>query len=279
MTDRLYPEVPNLVTHPAGYQPVNIGQVSQIAPNHTLQPYPMPVLPKNAQYDLTQLSGNISAPVLGRSEYAPVGNEKLLQDVNWTAPHSAQVSAPNPAYPPMPPIPTVAMASAMDMGGQTHTETQIEARTDVAHEASISNADNENAAQALTGLNPKSLMSSVRQHLASKPKPDSPKTIIDKVQTEIVTDPDKPRSQRSVFLTGALCGAVITYVLTSAIGNISNPIEPAKVAGAKAQIVSQDVSEAQVETLNDDVSGIEVVLPDSVDEGSSFLDEQLKPDT
>ena len=274
MTDRLYPSIPNLVGHPAGYQPLQADQAGNIAPNQSLQPYPMPSLPQNSPYEPSQLTSQLSGhePMVApeTSEFATVDNEKLLQDVMWPQPDIGHSLVPNPAYPPMPSSAPMAMTGLMD--DQTITNAP--------HGVLVSDNIHVEQADTLNALNPKSLMSSVRQHLASKPKPESPKTIIDKAQTEIVADPDKPRSQRSVFLTGALCGAVISYVLTTAIGNmVNNNAEAAKIAAAKSQLVSQDISEAQVESLNDDVSGIEAVTPDSVDEGGSFLDEQLKPDT
>ncbi|MEP1230160.1 MAG: hypothetical protein ABJG88_05750 [Litorimonas sp.] len=233
MTDKLYPSVPDLAGHPAGFPHAQPAQIHNTTPNHPMPVLPQTIQPNPVRYDVNPLAAQVvdnNTPAFEAvPQPVPVQPETLLQDVMWP---NAQPNGqePNPAYPPMPPMP------AMQPTGSPQAVAYPTPADDIVPPQT----------HGRRGLNPESLMSSVRQHLASKPMPEKPQTIANKVTADIVTDPTKPRSQRSVFLTGALCGAVISLVLASVIGNIGSRAD----SGALETVKAKNQPVAQVEKLD-----------------------------
>lgn len=274
MTDILYPSHPSLMDEAtsAAYHPSQIQRLNNPVPQTYMQQvspqpsYTTPHLPQSyhaaPRYDIDIPQPPHTPHMQMSPEPMRESEDKLLQNVTWSNYETTPVPMQSPrahltassAYPPMP--------SAQAVSNSTANGPDIDSEIN-----------------GITDESSKGLMSSVRQRMSSRPKKVKPKTIIEKANTDIVADPKKPRSARSIFLTGVLGGAVMMYVLMTSFAKITAEKEYATVAAPKA--IATQVKQA--EKLNDDLidapntSG--QVIKKGVKKNSSevFLDEQLDP--
>ena len=261
MTDISYPTHPGLEAVPAGPNPYQTQQFNNPVP----QPYPqngypqngypqngypqngfpMPQLPQSFQPMQRQDVTRPLEPVI-MQQAKPEQPTSLLQDVTWP---SARV---NPvmnvgAMPTANPMP---IANSMPTANPMHAQNPS---VSAAYPPMPPMSGGGGGLQTSVDPEAQSLLSSVRKRMASKPKMEAPKNLpkamMEKANQDIAADPTKPRSSRSVFLTGLLSGVVITYALITCFSLLSR--NPQQNTAAQSQPSSQ------VEKLNDDLLAVQ----------------------